>query len=145
MFSAGLLVILLACTLLLSSLQGWALRGRGSLPRHLVAWLAGTALVSAVLVATWGVALGVRGPTPRPHVALVLDAVVALGVAAALGAGAMHARLVHGRMLQARRTGAHPRAVARNAWFGRAAVQGVTLCVVGGVGAVALLLVAIGR
>ena len=145
MFSAGLLVVLLACTLLLSSLQGWALRGRGSVPRHLVAWLLGTALVSAALVATWGVALGVRGPAPRPHVALILDVVVALGVAAALGAGAMHARRSRGRMLHARRAGAHPRAVARSAWVGRAAVQGATLCVVGGVGAVAILFAAVGR
>src|SRR5690349_10147397 len=156
MFSAGLILLVFACALLLSSLQGWALRGGRPVPRYVVAWLAGTALVSLVLVATWGVAVGARQladgvaalsriPVPRADVVLVLDVIVALGVAAALGAGAMHARMVRARMRRARHAGRHPRDVVRGAWVSRAAVQGATLCLVGGVGAATLLLASLAR
>ena len=156
MFFAGFTILLLACALFLSSLQGWALRGSARLPRHLLAWVSGTALVSIVLVVTWSVAMAPRAvlagasafahmPVPRPGVVLLLDAIVALGVAAALGAGAMHARVMHARMLRARHAGRHPRTVARGAWIGRAMVQGVALCAVGGIGAAALLLVAMAQ
>ena len=132
MFSAGLFVLLLACALVLSALQGWALDGESRVVRHLVAWLAGTLLVSAVLVACWGVAATWRpiagGGLPRPIALLGLTASVALGVAAALGGGAVHARRAAGER-----------------WIGRAMVQGVTLCVVGTLGTVALVFLAVSQ
>ena len=140
MFSAGLFVLLLACALLLSSLQGWALRGRAHTSRHLLVWLAGTAAVSLVLAAGWGVAMSSRlgtplMPVPRSAAILLLDVVVAIGVGAALGAGVLHTR----------RVGATTRRRLREAWLARAMVQGVTLAIVGGIGTATIVALAVAR
>jgi hypothetical protein len=142
MFSTGLGILALATALLLSALQGWALRGQARLRRHLLAWVAGTVAVSSVLAACWNVisaprALAVASLSPRalalnPTLLLVLYSVTAVGVAAALGAGAVHARSADEDAYD-----------ARDAWISRAVVQGVALFVVGGLGALALIVVAV--
>ena len=152
MFSTGLGIIALATALLLSALQGWALRGGadgtgaggGRLLRHLLAWAAGTMAVSAVLAGCWNImsaprALAVASLPPRalalnPLMLLVLSSATAIGVAAALGAGAVHAR-----------TADEDAYDARDAWISRAVVQGVALFVVGGIGALALIIVAVAQ
>jgi len=142
MFSTGLGLLALATALLLSALQGWALRGEARLLRHLFAWAMGTVAVASVLVACWNVmsaprALAVATLPPRalalnPTLLLVLYSVTAVGVAAALGAGVVHARTADDDSYD-----------ARDAWISRAVVQGVALFVVGGLGALALIVVAV--
>lgn len=142
MLNLGLAVLLAACAFLLSTLQEWALRGTVPLVRHLVAWLAGTLLVSAVVTFAWrlvatpaGASPGAAAPALGDSVTTVLHWIVALGVAAALAAGALHARQVD--------DDAHESAHDR--WVGRAVVQGVALFVVGFGGFFVLLLTAIGQ
>lgn len=148
MLSTGLGILALATALLLSALQGWALRGDaggGRLRRHLFAWVAGTTVVASVLAACWNVmsaprALAVVSLPPRtlaldPLMLLVLSTVTAVGVAAALGAGAVHAR----------QAGDDEYDSASDAWISRAVVQGIALFVVGGLGALALIIVAVAQ
>ena len=144
MFGTGLGILALATALLLSALQGWALRGEAPVLRHLFAWLAGTVAVSSVLAACWNVisaprALAVASLSPRalalnPPLLLVRYSIPASGVAAALGAGAVHARTADDEAYD-----------GRDAWISRAVVQGVALFVVGGIGALALIVVAVAQ
>lgn len=144
MFGTGLGILALATALLLSALQGWALRGDAPLLRHLFAWVAGTVAVSSVLAACWNImsaprALAVASLPPRalalsPTMLAVLYSITAVGVAAALGAGAVHARTADDDAYD-----------ERDAWIGRAVVQGVALFVVGGIGALALIIVAVAQ
>ena len=144
MFGTGLGILALATALLLSALQGWALRGEARLLRHLFAWVAGTVAVSSVLAGCWNVmaaprALAVASLPPRalalnPAMLLVLYSVTAIGVGAALGAGAVHARTADDDAYD-----------ERDAWISRAVVQGVALFVVGGIGALALIVVAVAQ
>lgn len=118
MIGLGLLLLVAASALLLSALQGWALRGRWRLARHLLAWGAGTVLVALPLAAAWRMA----GRAPDAPVAATLLAWVAgTGVAAALVAGALHWRA------RARRA----RGPVREAWVARALAQGATLALCG--------------
>ena len=145
MLNLGLGILLVACAATLSALQGWALRGPARRVRHVLAWLAGTVLVSTMLGVAWAIAWYPRDlppGAPRPEVptlpaplATMLHWVVALGVAAALGAGALHARQLAGDRHESE----------RDAWIGRAVVQGIALVVVGAIGFVALLLTALGQ
>lgn len=147
MLGTGLGIIALATALLLSALQGWALRGDvggGRLMRHLLAWVVGTVAVASVLILCWNAAsapraLAVASLPPRalaldPALLLVLYSVTAVGVGAALGAGAVHARQLDGEDYD-----------VRDAWISRAVVQGVALFVIGGLGAVALIVVAVAQ
>ena len=148
MFSTGLGILALATALLLSALQGWALRGSadgGRLQRHLLAWVVGTAVVSSVLVACWNAmaaphALAVASLPPSALalnrlMLVVLSSVIALAVAGALGAGALHARQVDDDEYDSESA----------AWISRAVVQGIALFVVGGLGALALIIVAVAQ
>ena len=146
MLNLGLGFLLVACAATLSALQGWALSGPARAARHLLAWLAGTLLVSTMLGVAWAVAWYPRDlplGAPRPAapelpgaLATLLHWIVALGVAAALAAGAVHARAL---------AGDDPRESPRDVWIGRAVVQGITLAVVGGIGFVTLLVTALGQ
>lgn len=135
MLQAGLLLLIAACALTLSALQGWALRGGKRFARHVVAWGIGTVLVSVLLTAAWQVARHPRAPfgtIPLPQLT-VLHWVVGLGVAAALGAGAVQARRLDRR--------AEP---AGDSWLARAVAQGVSMLVVTGAGLALLVLVLLG-
>ena len=142
MFNFGVAILLVACAAVLSTLQGWALRRPGRLPRHLMAWLAGSVLLSGIVSFAVRLATVPRNAPlgyERPHwpdaVIVVFHWIVAIGVAAALAAGAVHARQVDGDSHE----------TIRDRWLGRAAVQAVALFVVGFVGFFLLFLVGIAQ